>query len=415
MSDYISRADAIEAVHKYFVDKINNEPHEIDEDGDDVFTDMKSVNALFHHNKMVSKAIKALPSAEPKGDLISRADVLKYPIRLNHYDEENGSREFVYGVESVIEFVESLPSADAVEVDRTSEWVAVRREEYEDFLASAEAESDDLIIKGAKGIKDGLYNIKDGKLFMYKANGGTVRTYPIVPSADAVDVAHDIPEYCRWSQTYTNMVQSAMADTKSADAEPKWNCTANFVAEQLERLKDMTDEERIKLLQTVFPSADAKQGFRGGKIPPKEMLDGTVLIPKHQWLEMERELAELKEKFESADAVPRWIPCSERLPKINQRVLLATNEKRVFVGYKEKPDIVWRVTEADGREHCVYDPENYTDNIDVLPKHKDCGFAKDDVYADGFLSVTSINYDDKFEGVIAWMPLPKPYREDGEA
>lgn len=64
MSDYISRADAIDAVHKYFVDKINNEPHEIDEDGDDVFTDMKSVNALFHHNKMVSKAIKALPSAD---------------------------------------------------------------------------------------------------------------------------------------------------------------------------------------------------------------------------------------------------------------------------------------------------------------------------------------------------------------
>lgn len=112
MDDLIKRADAINAVHKYFVDKINNEPHEIDEDGDDVFTDMKSVNALFHHNKMVSKAIKALPSADADGE--------------------------------------------------------------------------DLIIKGAKGIQDGLYNIKDGKLFKYKAKGGTVRTYPIVPSADAV-------------------------------------------------------------------------------------------------------------------------------------------------------------------------------------------------------------------------------------
>lgn len=43
----------------------------------------------------------------------------------------------------------------------------------------------------------------------------------------------------------------------SSEAEPKWNCTANFVAEQLERLKDMTDEERLKLLQTMFPSTDA--------------------------------------------------------------------------------------------------------------------------------------------------------------
>lgn len=116
----------------------------------------------------------------------------------------------------------------------------------------------------------------------------------------------------------------------------------------------------------------------------------------------------------SADAVQRWILCSERLPKINQRVLLATNEGRVFVGYKEKPDIVWRVTEADGREHWVYDPENYTDDIDVLPKDEDCGFAKDDVYADGFLSVTSINYDDRFEGVVAWMPLPEPYKAESE-
>ena len=51
-------------------------------------------------------------------------------------------------------------------------------------LPSAEAESNDLIIKGAKGIKDGLYNIKDGKLFQYKAKGGTVRTYQIIKGGD---------------------------------------------------------------------------------------------------------------------------------------------------------------------------------------------------------------------------------------
>jgi hypothetical protein len=40
--------------------------------------------------------------------------------------------------------------------------------------------AEDLIIKGAKGIKDGLYNIQNGELFQYKAKGGTVRAYPIV-------------------------------------------------------------------------------------------------------------------------------------------------------------------------------------------------------------------------------------------
>ena len=34
----------------------------------------------------------------------------------------------------------------------------------------------DLIIKGAKGIKDGLYVIKDGEMFKYKPNRGTVYT-----------------------------------------------------------------------------------------------------------------------------------------------------------------------------------------------------------------------------------------------
>lgn len=40
--------------------------------------------------------------------------------------------------------------------------------------------SEDLIIKGAGGIKDGLYVIKDGEMFKYKSKGGTARTYPIV-------------------------------------------------------------------------------------------------------------------------------------------------------------------------------------------------------------------------------------------
>lgn len=51
-------------------------------------------------------------------DLISRQAVLDYPIRLDHYDEEHGNRHFVLGIESVMEYVEYLPSADAVEVVR---------------------------------------------------------------------------------------------------------------------------------------------------------------------------------------------------------------------------------------------------------------------------------------------------------
>lgn len=47
------------------------------------------------------------------------ADALKeYPIRIDHYDKEHGNVHFVYGVESVLEYAEYLPTIDAVEVVR---------------------------------------------------------------------------------------------------------------------------------------------------------------------------------------------------------------------------------------------------------------------------------------------------------
>ena len=45
--------------------------------------------------------------------------------------------------------------------------------------------------------------------------------------AYTVDVAHAIPEYCSWSQTYTNMVQSVIADTQTEER-------ARFVAKETE-------------------------------------------------------------------------------------------------------------------------------------------------------------------------------------
>ena len=110
MTDYISRADAIDAVAEEWLSEASAEsPYVNDEDID-------------KYRELAEELFSDIPSAElPKGDLISRADVLKYPIRLDHYDEVNGDRVFVYGVESVIEYVESLPSADAV--SRYAEWL----------------------------------------------------------------------------------------------------------------------------------------------------------------------------------------------------------------------------------------------------------------------------------------------------
>lgn len=55
-------------------------------------------------------------------DLISREALMKFPIRIDHYDKENGSLDFVLGIESVLEYAESLPAVDAVEVVH-AKWV----------------------------------------------------------------------------------------------------------------------------------------------------------------------------------------------------------------------------------------------------------------------------------------------------
>ena len=64
--DLISRRDVVNEIHKYFVEEIDKTPTEIDEDGDELYADMPTVNSLLACNKELSKRIKSLPSADPK-------------------------------------------------------------------------------------------------------------------------------------------------------------------------------------------------------------------------------------------------------------------------------------------------------------------------------------------------------------
>ena len=46
-------------------------------------------------------------------ELIDRKELRKFPIRIDHYDKENGSLEFVLGIETVFEYIEYLPTIEA--------------------------------------------------------------------------------------------------------------------------------------------------------------------------------------------------------------------------------------------------------------------------------------------------------------
>lgn len=57
------------------------------------------------------------------GDLISREALMQFPIRIDHYDRENGNEHFISGIETVLEYAQNLPVIDAVPVVRCSECV----------------------------------------------------------------------------------------------------------------------------------------------------------------------------------------------------------------------------------------------------------------------------------------------------
>ena len=51
---------------------------------------------------------------------INVEELMRFPIRRNHYDKEHGSKDFIYGIETVLEYAENLPAteiADAPTVD----------------------------------------------------------------------------------------------------------------------------------------------------------------------------------------------------------------------------------------------------------------------------------------------------------
>lgn len=66
-------------------------------------------------------------------EYIEREALMKYPIRIDHYDKEHGNLDFVLGIESVLEYAEALPAADVVEV-KHGRWIW--NKEYECVVCS---------------------------------------------------------------------------------------------------------------------------------------------------------------------------------------------------------------------------------------------------------------------------------------
>lgn len=49
-------------------------------------------------------------------EYIKRAAIMEFPIRKDHCDKERANEHFIFGIESVLEYVENLPAADVAPV-----------------------------------------------------------------------------------------------------------------------------------------------------------------------------------------------------------------------------------------------------------------------------------------------------------
>lgn len=131
-------------------------------------------------------------------DYISRADAIEH---LKNVKVSYPHADISLPIDLAIKAIEIIPSADTVS-----------REEYEET---------------------------DGVVKIEKQNANEVGEIKHI-------VIHS-PNYTRYFYN-----ESMEIEVPSADAEPKWNCTASFVAEQLDRLRKMTDEEKWEFFKRFF-------------------------------------------------------------------------------------------------------------------------------------------------------------------
>lgn len=113
----------------------------------------------------------------------------------------------------------------------------------------------------------------------------------------------------------------------------------------------------------------------------------------------------------------RWTPCSEGTPKCEQEVLICT-KKKIYVGEKSgmkwiEDSIITPALYEDGTMLEVNSKWRWED-IDYAgwDEEEDCG-----IIPEGWWENRHFNPDDVYNNVvdkevIAWMPLPEPYKAD---
>ena len=112
-SDLISREDLLKKAEKGNITKYSTNSVNIITTDVVTVENIKKAPSEKHQLSEETSTMKVDISTNTPTDLISRADAAAYPLGFDHYDKENGSREFISGVESYREYIQHLPSVSA--------------------------------------------------------------------------------------------------------------------------------------------------------------------------------------------------------------------------------------------------------------------------------------------------------------
>lgn len=72
-------------------------------------------------------------------EYIEREAIMKFPIRKDHCDKEHANEHFIFGIESVLEYVEYLPAADVAPVVH-GRWILEAHDERVNYRWNVTAE-----------------------------------------------------------------------------------------------------------------------------------------------------------------------------------------------------------------------------------------------------------------------------------
>ena len=219
-------------------------------------------------------------------DLISRADAIDRIANdnvvggmktINEFRESNRNNDFLDGISSAMATVEDVPSVSA---DRSTDWTPLRFEDEYKMTSDFPWELDGSWVIVTDGQRVSVERIKKDAYDHFFPNGryfeleDTIAWMPlpkiinnitespndvdetddeVIEPSDIISRADAKKEvYLLGKNPSINEIWDCLDALPSADAEPKWNCTANFVAEQLDRLRNMTDEERWEFFKRFF-------------------------------------------------------------------------------------------------------------------------------------------------------------------